>query len=171
MGVPQRRERVFFIALRKDLAAPFLEQVDMFTQLPKLRLEFNEPEIKFGEYRDDIGVDASHTERFNLMEFRIKTDKSILDINERLYNKTSGFNAIIVHDDEVCCTITSKGCNWRYYDGMYLTKNDNILTGSFPLDYDFCTNKAEYIIGMSVPPICMAHISSKIYEQWLQYLK
>ena len=42
MGVPQRRERVFFICLRKDLAEPFLEYKDMFTQLPKLVLEFNE---------------------------------------------------------------------------------------------------------------------------------
>ena len=32
MGVPQRRERVFFIALRKDLAESFLYQKDMFTQ-------------------------------------------------------------------------------------------------------------------------------------------
>lgn len=36
MGVPQRRERVFFIALRKDLAPKFMENVDMFTELPKL---------------------------------------------------------------------------------------------------------------------------------------
>lgn len=41
MGVPQRRERVFFIALRKDLATPFLEQVDMFTVLPKIQFRFN----------------------------------------------------------------------------------------------------------------------------------
>ena len=41
MGVPQRRERVFFIAFRKDLAKQFLGPVDMFTVLPKLQLEFN----------------------------------------------------------------------------------------------------------------------------------
>ena len=45
MGVPQRRERVFFIALRKDLAEPFLYQQDMFTVNPKLELNFNELEI------------------------------------------------------------------------------------------------------------------------------
>lgn len=47
MGVPQRRERVFFIALRKDLAKPFMSVVDMFNIQPLLSLEFNEPKIPF----------------------------------------------------------------------------------------------------------------------------
>ena len=33
------------------------------------------------------------------------------------------------------------------------------------------TNKAKYLIGMSVPPVVMAQISQQIYLQWLQYLK
>ena len=52
MGVPQRRERVFFIALRKDLSPKFMELVDMFTELPKLELEFNEKEILFGKVKE-----------------------------------------------------------------------------------------------------------------------
>ena len=31
MGVPQKRERVFFIAMRKDIATPFLKSIDLFT--------------------------------------------------------------------------------------------------------------------------------------------
>ena len=49
MGVPQRRERVFFIALRKDLSEPFLYQKDLFTVTPKLELKFNEKGIIFKE--------------------------------------------------------------------------------------------------------------------------
>ena len=41
MGVPQRRERVFFICLRKDLACPFLHFADMFTELPEIEMEFD----------------------------------------------------------------------------------------------------------------------------------
>ena len=48
MGVPQRRERVFFICLRKDLAEPFLYSKDMFTTIPKLELNFNFKEIPYG---------------------------------------------------------------------------------------------------------------------------
>ena len=55
MGVPQRRERVFFIAMRKDLAEPFLYNSDMFTVVPKLELTFKEPEINYGEFADKLG--------------------------------------------------------------------------------------------------------------------
>ena len=49
MGVPQRRERVFFVCLRKDLAEQFMYQKDMFTRMPMLQLEFNETEITYKE--------------------------------------------------------------------------------------------------------------------------
>ena len=52
MGAPQKRERVFFIALRKDLAKPLLYFSDMFTEVPKIDLNFNEPKIKFSEFAD-----------------------------------------------------------------------------------------------------------------------
>ena len=43
MGVPQRRERAFFIAQRADL------------EKPKLKLDFREPQIFFGEVRTAEG--------------------------------------------------------------------------------------------------------------------
>jgi DNA (cytosine-5)-methyltransferase 1 len=174
MGVPQRRERVFFIALRKDLAEPFLYNADMFTIVPKLELIFKEREIKFGEYREKNGIDDTETERGKLMEFRIKSDKCCSDINERIYGKFSGFNAMIRHDDEVCGTITSGETDRRFYDGKILTENDLKRTGSYPLDYNFCndTSKsaAKYFIGMSVPPVMTAQIATEIYSQWLSVM-
>lgn len=174
MGVPQKRERVFFIALRKDLASKFLYWQDMFTQIPKLEMEFNEKPILFGEYRDENGIEDNETERGKLMEFRIKSDKCCSDINERVYNKFSGFNAMIRHDDEVCGTITSGETDRRYCDGKILTEKDLKLTGSYPLDYNFCNDNSKsvvkYFIGMSVPPVMTAQVASNIYEQWLSKL-
>jgi DNA (cytosine-5)-methyltransferase 1 len=174
MGVPQRRERVFFICLRKDLAQPFLHYADMFTELPKIEMDFNEKEILFGEYRDERGLDDD-SERSKLMEFRIKSDKCISDINERIYKKFSGFNAMIRHDDEVCGTITSAETDRRYYDGKICTDKDILLTGSYPLDYNFLNENnsksaVKYLVGMSVPPVMTAQIATKIYEQWLSKL-
>lgn len=174
MGVPQKRERVFFIVLRKDLAEPFLYQQDMFTVVPKLELKFKERSILFGEYRDEQGITDIETERGKLMEFRVKSDKCCSDINERIHGKFSGFNAMIRHDDEVCGTITSGETDRRFYDGKILTENDLKLTGSFPLDYNFCNdiskNAAKYLIGMSVPPVMTAQIAKQVYEQWLSKL-
>lgn len=171
MGVPQRRERVFFIALRKDLAAPFLKQVDLFCIQPELNMGFKEKEILFGEYRDETGIEDTETERGKLMEFRIKSDKCCSDINERLYKKFSGFNAMIRHDDEVCGTVTSGETDRRYFDGKILTENDLKLTGTFPLDYNFCNDLSKsvvkYFIGMSVPPVMVAQIATEIWNQWL----
>jgi DNA (cytosine-5)-methyltransferase 1 len=174
MGVPQRRERVFFVCLRKDLAKDFLYWQDMFTEIPKIEMEFNEKEILFGEYRDENGIEDNETERGKLMEFRIKSDKCCSDINERVYGKFSGFNAMIRHDDEVCGTITSGETDRRYCDGKILTENDLKKTGSYPLDYNFCNDNSKsvvkYFIGMSVPPVMTAQVASNIYDQWLSKL-
>lgn len=166
MGVPQRRERVFFVALRKDLAAPFLAQVDLFTIAPTLKLEFAEPGILFREYRDEVGVHPGERERGALLAYRIPTDKTISDINERLHGKVSGFNACIVHDDEVCPTIPAGEVNWRYCDGLLCTDREYVLASTFPLDYDFGAEDAKYVVGMSVPPVMMAQVAGAIHDQW-----
>ena len=170
MGVPQKRRRVFFIALRNDLADPFMEQVDMFQRAPKLELEFNEPEILFGDVRSETGKDYSDTDRFKLMEHMIESDDCIADINMRLYDKNSGFNSMIRHDDKVCGTITAGEKDWRFYDKTACSDYDYIICGTFPLDYDFQSKSKEgpkYMIGMSVPPVMVAQIATKIYDQWL----
>lgn len=59
MQYSQRRERVFFVCLRKDLAEPFLQHVDIFEQKPFINLEFKEPTILFGEVADFSGREAN----------------------------------------------------------------------------------------------------------------
>ena len=175
MGVPQRRQRVFFICLRKDLAKPFLYRKDMFNVVPKLELKFNEKEILFGEYRCENGIEDNKTDRGKLMKFRIKSDKNCADINMRIYKKNSGFNAMIRHDNEVCGSVTSGETDRRYYDGKICTDKELLKTGSYPLDYNFLnTNNAKYVVkyfvGMSVPPVMMAQIATEIYNQWLIHI-
>ncbi len=55
MGVPQKRKRVFFIAIRNDIAKQFTEAIDMFQTGPVLDLKFNEDEIRPGQYFDYKG--------------------------------------------------------------------------------------------------------------------
>ena len=49
----------------------------------------------------------------------------------------------------------------------YLSQGEECCVATFPQDYDFAGNKPHYICGMSVPPVMMAQVASRIYEQWL----
>jgi len=161
MGVPQRRERVFFIALRKDLANPFMKQVDMFTVLPKLKLEFNEVKIPFIEVKNDLEREPlidSYIKHFNNCDHtgRAKAESG----------NTFGF-FYKAFDNLVCATITSGGSYSIENTPHLLNKNELIEIGSFPLDYNFGKENPQYLIGMSVPPVMTAQIAKQVYEQWL----
>lgn len=154
MGVPQKRERVFFIAHRKDL------------DYPKIKMEFNEKPILFGEVRSEKGRPSKDGEYQELLKKRIKSDKSIADISKRVRGKGSGFGNAIFHDDDVAYTLISGSSTYRYCDAMYLSDLDCCSVQTFPQDYDFCEQSAKYICGMSVPPVMMAQVARQIERQW-----
>ncbi len=172
MGVPQRRERVFFIALRKDLADSFMERIDLFTFAPKLKLKFNEPEILFENIKTNE-IDCPLTIRdLAIWKSKIKGEKSYSDTLKRTENRESNWNSKFIYNNKVCNTITScKGSKLiSFSEPRYLNNHELKLIGSFPIDYNFCSNNVKYLIGMSVPPVMIAQIASQIYEQWLSNL-
>ena len=171
MGVPQKRERIFFIAMRKDLATKFLVQKDMFTFVPKLKLEFNEPEIKFGEVEQIGDFENKLSDYYlELWSQRIDTDTDFSDINGRVNGRpNTGFGHSFAKRDKVCCTLTShKLCVVSFHEGWGLSNLEKKLIGSFPLDYDFRGLDPGYLIGMSVPPLMMARVANEIHKQWLK---
>lgn len=169
MGVPQRRERVFFIAIRNDLAKPFLEQVDMFQVAPKLKLEFKEPEIKFGKIEKN---QESYKELTGaLMDLWSKTKPG--DNFGSAHEKGHYFGEYKQHKNNVANTIVANSSSsnlYHYSIPRILNDLEYKLIGSYPLDYDFIKNKPKYLIGMSVPPVMVAQIATEIYNQWLSKL-
>lgn len=167
MGVPQRRRRVFFIALRNDLANPFMEQVDMFQEAPKLDLKFNEKEITFKD------IEQPNTKQDNITHIpegvlpywkQIKEGRSCADAHE----KGHFFQELKLDRNRALPTLRAGSNSYYHYkEERRLYDIEIILGGSYPKDYNFLTNKPIYLIGMSVPPIMTAQISSRIYEQWL----
>lgn len=156
MGVPQKRERAFFIARRKDL------------DFPKLKMDFRDPIVPFGDVREEHGRELSKNSMYHqLIKYRIPSDRDLADVNKRVTGKTSGFTCGINYDNEVSFTITSGGDTIRDCDGLLLTDRDIINCQTFPQDYDFMDQKVQYICGMSVPPVMMAKISDQVYKQWL----
>jgi len=167
MGVPQRRERVFFICLRKDLAEPFLYQQDMFTVNPKLELEFNEPEILFR--------DIQFKDEGKLCEWKVKWiwDKISFGSYSQVHPKQQYFGAIKVNPDAVCPTVVSNTGSelFDYRENRHLSKEQLSQVGTYPVDYDYLNVPFKYLIGMSVPPVMMAQIATEIYEQWIKLFK
>lgn len=158
MGVPQRRERVFFIGNRMNY--------------PKLKLEFSEQAITFGEIIDRNDTTNTLTEYQNYYwQKRKKTDKNYGDIIQRESNgKISMFNNPVIHSNEVSPVIPASSGAYVLYDlPRNMNKSEMLRIGAFPTDYDFGDLEVKYLIGMSVPPVMTAQISHKIYEQWLNY--
>lgn len=166
MGVPQRRERVFFVCLRKDLAKPFLYQKDMFTQVPKLELNFNEKPILFKDIKyNDVGKDCT-------WEAKWMWDKIEFGSYSQVHPKGQYFGAIKVNPNDVCNTVVSNTGSelFDYRKNKHLSKEQLCQVGSYPLDYDFGNLQFKYLIGMSVPPVMTAQIATEIYNQWLNCL-
>jgi DNA (cytosine-5)-methyltransferase 1 len=145
MGVPQRRRRVFFIALRSDIASPFMKQIDMFQLAPYLDMNFSEPLIPVKDF------------------LALKQSRETQNYTE------SRFGDVMVDVNRPCNTITPANRYWFNNDKL-LSDETIIKIGSFPLDYNFSNKQGQYMIGMSVPPVMTAQISSRIYEQWLSKL-
>jgi DNA (cytosine-5)-methyltransferase 1 len=157
MGVPQRRERVFFVGLREDIKKPVL------------KLSFNEKPITYGEidhYKGrSIGEDTLFKKRWDL---RIKSDKRISDICKRTENKDTSFNTYLAHKDNVFSTVTSGGDFIKHHIFEGVSNKEFMQIGSFPMDYDFKKLDPKYLIGMSVPPVMIAQIADQIYQQWFK---
>jgi DNA (cytosine-5)-methyltransferase 1 len=170
MGVPQRRERVFFIALRKDLAKPFLVQKDMFTVVPELKLEFNEQPILFED------VYHNYTDReltgavLNVYNEAKEGETDLRYAAERLKGKQDFFGYKLTYKKSIPLTILGNDNVIVFGENRYRNFDEICECGSYPKDYNFKENKPEYLIGMSVPPVMTAQIATEVYNQWLSKL-
>lgn len=155
MGVPQKRERCFFVAQRKDQA------------FPKLTLNFREKPILFGEVRGECGETATGKDAAYLKK-ALPSDKYVSWIEGREKNRQIGNFRHIIADVDIAPTIVSAGTDYRQCDKKKLSEIDFRNVQTFPQDYDFGDQTAKYICGMSVPPVMMAQIANEVYKQWLR---
>jgi DNA (cytosine-5)-methyltransferase 1 len=165
MGVPQRRERVFFIALRNDLCEPFMHQKDLFTTAPFLELQFKEPEIPFEDIADNTDLTIKDNTEVSKYYDLVECGKSF----STKHPKGHFFGDYKANPKEPLNTICADPNHgaWHPTIKRMINFNEAILAGSYPLDYDFKTNKVVYLVGMSVPPVMTAQIAKQVYEQWL----
>lgn len=167
MEVPQRRERVFFVANRCGF--------------PKIRLDFGCRPVTFAEIRSaegvpvagDVGGVAS-TRR--LLDKARVGDRTLADVAKRERGRNIGFTTPLIWGSDVPNTVTAGGEMVRMPDRAYCSLEDYRAMGTFPEDYDFDPGNGDpkrgrrmckYMVGMSVPPSMTAHIADEIWRQWL----
>lgn len=152
MGCPTDRERVFFIANRLG---------------KKIKLEFNEAPIKYGEFAsEDYRPFGEKTKRRALWNIRKPNDKDLSGASQRGFGENSFFNYKLVKKTMIVPTIVSADCLVRYDKPGGLSVKDLATAQTFPQDYNYCGKDAVYTIGMSVPPVMMAQVSSEVAKQF-----
>ena len=163
-GVPQKRERVFFCAVREDVSDKKLilapqhrwisagEAVSDLQVLTKEEIEDTKPAA------NDLKC-WSHTKKGeSYKEFLLKTEKrdacfGHFKLSDLLPSKTLTANHVLLTHWGKCRCLTFR--EWK-------------RLGSFPDDYQAKTDKiGKYMIGMSVPPKMTEQVAKAVCEQWL----
>lgn len=163
-GVPQMRERVFFVAVRNDI------------DVPPLKLAPRHRWISAGEACRDLQ---------SLTEFEATDTKP--DLTARRYwagttpghsfseeckrktGKASCFTHVRLSGQKPSCTLSSQPHTVTHWDqNRKLTYREWKRLGSFPDDYHAKTDKiGKYMIGMSVPPKMTEQVARAVCQQWL----
>jgi DNA (cytosine-5)-methyltransferase 1 len=158
MGVPQTRHRVFFVAVRNDSHFD-LEGLDM---------SFNYEPITYGEIKSGVGRTLrTESKYYYLLSVAEESDKRIADTLERLGEKGSGFSDIYAREGKVLPTIKANMSIYVPETRGMISTQDIIHSQTFPEDYDFGAENVGYICGMSVPPIMIKRIVTRLIESGL----
>lgn len=163
MGVPQKRERVFFIGHKKEFC------------LPKLKLGFNEKSVTVKEVFDISKniIGNKLGDKAKLLWEKTTAGKSL----STSHITGSYFNWQKLSFNGIAPTIAGAGGSFgNYAAGSPLIHPEQPnevhpdiykLFGTYPLDYNFKDIEPKYLIGMSVPPVMTAQIANQIRVQWL----
>lgn len=159
MGVPQKRERTFFIATRKDL------------NLPKIILVFNEAIIPFltidqgkeGK-RKPVGIAIKGAAKWCLNN----RTSEIVDWCKAIKNKESFFTQKMALPWEPLKTQCASGRLIYPGEDFFLSDLEVIRGQTFPDDFNPVKSDIGYLCGMSVPPFMTQRVALQIEKQLLR---
>ena len=160
MGVPQKRHRVFFVAIRSDIN----------TDPKNLDMNFHYLQIPYEEIKDGVIKNISE-KRMILLNNVVQKEKDLVAAWNRVYNhgkpeKRMWFNHIVTYDDDVIQTISGDHGNLYDFTEKAMVSDRSISNAStFPQDYDFMNQRVPYICGMSVPPVMMKRIVQRLIDE------
>lgn len=152
MGVPQKRERTFFIANRLGR---------------KISLNFSEPTITvkkaFIGLDQNIGSSAGLGELGKNLWTKVKPGASFSSVHPT----KSWFNHTKLDPDKPSATTTGRMAIYHWEKCRSINHQEVIRLQTFPEDYNFNGSSFNFVCGMSVPPFMMQRIANQIYKQLL----
>jgi len=172
MGVPQLRERVFFLAIRKDLAENCFNnaQVELFSSYPPINLKFNEPHISFKVATLDFWEDERKPLTPTAAQYyhKVEPGKSFSSVHK----DKMLFNWMKLSETKPAPTLACENRDTYFHPTKEGALNDReyLSCGSFPLDFNSLGMDAKWFVGMSVPPIMAAQIATRMKKYWLDVI-
>lgn len=163
-GVPQRRERVFFVAIRDDIKtqplklAPKHQWINCGNATKDLKITLDElAEVKFTANTDLIWWPKT------------KPGEDYGDAVKRTGKPVKLWNSKKLDPDAPSLTLTATHTMFKHWkEPRHLTFREYIRLGSFPDDYKAKSDKiGKYMIGMSVPPRMTEQVVRAVCKQWL----
>ncbi len=153
MGVPQKRQRTFFIARRFD------------QKITEFEMSFNEPVISTFKAIKDIDISDQKitvlTEETKQLWKKIMPGENL----SKVHPKGHRFNECKINPNIPSRTINATGAPMHWLEPRRLCAPELTRLQSFPDDYNFLTQSAGYVCGMSVPPLMMQRISAVLAEK------
>jgi DNA (cytosine-5)-methyltransferase 1 len=153
MGVPQTRHRTFFVAIRTDLG---LNPMD-------LDMVFNYESVLYGAFKSTHEKVAKGKMSAAIKQAR--PHEKVEDVMRRLYGIKSGLTHRIARENEVFPTQVAAHSDIWTQSGNHPSLEDVLHATSFPEDYNLLKLQPEYICGMSVPPVMMKRVVTRLIEQ------
>lgn len=152
MGVPQKRERVFFIAIRNDIDKT-------------VSLKFNETPISCRQAFKDIEINPIGykylTSNAKGLWLKVKPGKSFATVDP----KGNGFGQVKVDPTKPAPTVIASGGLLHWSQPRELAPTEILRLQTFPDDFKAPLSKIIYICGMSVPPFMTQRIALEIARQ------
>ena len=150
MGVPQARERTFFIARRRDLG------------WGKLEIKFDELTVTVRDALDKTTGKGVPLQGKSLNLYKETTPgKSLADAAGG-----SWFTWTRLAWGRPANTVHSGPAQLHPEEPRHLSGSELVRIQSFPDDYSFCKVEPRYLCGMSVPPYMTQRVALEIGRQW-----
>jgi len=162
-GVPQRRERVFFVAIRNDIAALPLKLA------PKHRwINVKESTNDLQKLTNDELIETAPTASDKKWWPKTEPGSDYGVAAMRETGKPTGFSIKRLDGNITSNTLPASEVIRHWNECRKLTYREWKRLGSFPDDYQAKTDKiGKYMIGMSVPPKMTEQVARAVIDQWL----